>query len=229
MDFGDLFFEVAVDLQQILAAIHIDIEEAQSKRKALPAGGAQAFRPRHVRKSERVIRIFSRVQAAGLIGKIGHRDGQTGITSGLGHIDPHCTGGCPQAVKRHPRGSANFNKGPLLVVEHEILHGVVGHHDIQPTVTIKIADGQRQRFSKRQVCGRVDHFDAPLRRDVTKDTFAIVLKQAAMGTLVVGWGSVRAVGAVQRESKFQIDASAPLDIPADEDIQISIAVVIEEA
>ena len=114
-------------------------------------------------------------------------------------------------------------------MEHEILHGVVGHHDIQPTVTIKIADGQRQRFAKRQIGGRVDHFDAPLRRDVTEGTSTIVLKQAAMGTLVVGWGSVRAVGAVQRESKFQVDGAAPLDIPADEEIQISIAVVIEEA
>ena len=61
--------------------------------------------------------------------------------------DPHRTLSFSGIVKGDSNGSAFFGKPfAFLVVEKEILHRVVGDHEVDPTIVIKVGKRNTQRL-----------------------------------------------------------------------------------
>src|SRR6185437_12436463 len=118
-------------------AVQVVVEEDHAELEQQPAGRADAFGDRFVGKQQRL--VLRHVQGGHFIGKIADRDPDSVVVAVAGCVDAHGSPRIAVIVESQAGGGANLFEGAvMLVVKHKVLHGVIGHNQVHPAVSVQI-------------------------------------------------------------------------------------------
>ena len=153
--------QVPIAQQQIKPTIQIKIQQTGPKLHRHPrARTGQPHRQGTVGKSRWRARIVNRQKSHRLIGKVRHKD-CTFTRQILAKLNPHPRSSLPLRISC-PLGEPLLNKLPPLatnnrriglVVEEKIPHRVIGHHQVGPTIVIRVKRHHTQRLGHITLAG----------------------------------------------------------------------------
>src|SRR5882724_12466734 len=114
-----------------------------------------------------------------------------------------------------------------LVMEQEILNGVIGDHEVNPAVVIYVYRRYSEGLCHRMARPGIAHLDAGGGRNICEMTTAIVVVQIGENAIEIARRAVSAADIGQLKRGGLIQLSRPTDVVADEQIQLSVIVVID--
>jgi hypothetical protein len=230
-DLVDLLLQVTVGRQHVQPPVQVVVEEEHAELQFQAGLRPQAVRNRFVGE-EQPLRIALRdEEARRLVGKVADDDGDRGAIARAGDVDAHRAAGCPVAAERDARLAADLGERAVLpVVKDEVLHRVVGHDQVLPAVAVQVEGDHAQRLAGGDFfLGplAVENLDAGRLRDIAELAFAVVAIEVAQRALKAERRPIGPLVAGQRESLGHVDLARPLHIVADEQVQPTVAVVVE--
>ena len=117
----------------------------------------------------------------------------------------------------------------MLIQEQEIANGVVGHHKIDPAISIDIDWQYAERLRDRVPRGGIDHMHPSLFADIRERSISIVPEQAGRCALEsVGW-PIRTADADHTKVHGAIDVRRPSYVTTYEEIQQAIVVEVDKS
>ncbi len=168
------------------------------------------------------------VERCHFIGKITDCNHLVLLIIQIGQIQPHSTSGFASVVKSQPTGHADlFERSVTTVVEQEVLHGIVGHHQIQEPVLIQIGREHAKRLAGWHAGRRVVHLNTGRCRYINK-TIVCAFKQPRMGTGIIGRRPIGSAHTRQPVVDNLINFAGPLHVVGNDQVQIPIIVHIKE-
>ena len=133
----NVVFEMPIRYQQVESRVEIDVEKTDPELQPDPRGGAQPRGDRVVREEHPP--PLGTVQGGHLVGEIANHHREGFVVSKPAHVTPH---GSPRlAIVVDPQATFETHLGEpfsLLVVEQEVLNGVVGDDDVEPAIFIRV-------------------------------------------------------------------------------------------
>ena len=138
----------------------------------------------------------------------------------VGHRDAHAGLGLAELVERRPARQGVLAEGAVAPVQPQVVRGlVVRHVEIDQAVAVEVAgDDAQARPGDRADAGRLAHVDEP--------AGAVVAVQGVGRRGVLG--RVAVVPQTVRSQAGALPGGAPDDVVDDEQVQVQVAVVVEE-
>ena len=154
LNFADFLLQVAIGGKHVEAAIQIVIEEEDAKLQQQTAGGADTFRDRFVGEDEGV--VLRNVERGHFVCEITDGDAERAVIAITCRINAHRAASVAIGIESDAGDCANFLEGPVaLIMEDEILDGVVRDNQIDPTIVIDVYGRYAQCFRRRYAGGRI--------------------------------------------------------------------------
>ena len=116
----------------------------------------------------------------------------------------------------------------VLVHEDEIGHGVVGHDEIHPAVAVNVHRRDAEGLGGGHAGRGIFHLQTALRRDVGEMAVAVVVIKMGKRALEIHGLAVGARPAVNFVADLGVNFARPLDVVADEEVELAVVVVIKK-
>jgi hypothetical protein len=186
------------------------------------------------------------VEGGGLVGEVAYQDGEVVGAGAAGvevaPVDAHGAGGvavgvvgeAPELSYLLEAGLAVLCRAP--VVEEEVSRRVVGDEEVCAAVAVDVDRGHGQGLGHGLFGARVGDVEAGLAGDLGEGAVAIVEEEEGVGP-AVGLGEavgedLAAVdggdGALGDLGGIAVDLGRPLEVVADEEVEVAVAVGVEE-
>ena len=148
-----------------------------------------------------------------------------------GRVDSHRAAGLPLLIERHsPFNRLLDERAVLLIVKQKVLHGVVGDRDVDPAIAVEVAERHPQRLAGEDfVSHGVANPQSGLVADFRELALTVVAVEVRMCAGKVLRSTIGPFPAGQRERLGQVELLRPLHVVADEQIEVTIVVVVEES
>src|SRR4029077_15774986 len=132
--------------EHVLPAVIVVIEEPHSPSGVELRNCAQSSAIRRIVKSS-IPQIGE--QRVSLVGEICNDNVGPPIIVVVGTIDAHASTGSSTAVYTNARHHADLLKSSIaFVAKQELGHGIVGNHDVRPTVAVEVADSDAEALAR---------------------------------------------------------------------------------
>ncbi len=223
---GDLLLEVSICLQQVEAPVEVVVEEEETEGQHGAAVGADPL-------DDRLVAVAGSSeptdeQRGHLVGKVSDRNADHLIVAVVRHIDAHRPGRGAVGVERQAHLDTLLLEGSVApVVEDEVLDGVVGDDHVGPAVRVQVHEGQAECFRNRCSRGALD-LQSGFARDIDEAAVTLIAQKRQVSTAKIQGRAIRAADSRDSEVDGPIDLSRPLDVVANEEIQIPVVVGVEK-
>ena len=168
------------------------------------------------------------IEGVHLVGEVADHDPNLVVVAEAGDVDPHRTTRFPLDVVGHAGEVAHLLEGSLSrVAKEKVLHGIVGHDDVERSVAVKIVEGQPERFADRHTGVRVADAHPRFRGNIGKFPGSVVAPQPREGAGEVLRPAIGPPAPHEAEVLGTVDVTRPSDIIADQQIEVTIAVGIK--
>jgi hypothetical protein len=131
-------------------------------------------------------------------------------------------------VGETPRLAHLVEGAVAAVVEEELAHRVVGDQQVGRAVVVDVDGQHREPLSCRHLGRGVVDVDPRRLGDVGERAVAVVTVEVVVGAFVVERRAVRTADAGELVTHLGVDRRRPLDVVADEEVEVPVAVHIEE-
>ena len=146
----------------------------------------------------------------------------------VGRIDTHCPSRHPSAVERHTEQLPDLIKcSVLLVFKKKIWCGVIRHKNIDPAVLIEIDKRGAQSFRNRHACRRIPDVHARRFCNLPESPISVVVVEVGEPPFELRRWGISTVLAVEGGFQLKIQLSGPVDVIADEEVEMTITIVIK--
>ena len=171
---------MAVCGEEVEPAIEVVVEEKYAEGQQVSAGGTDALGNGFVGEGEGV--LFRDVERGHLVGEVTDRDGEAVIALHAGGVDPHRAPDFSVVVEGCSSDFTDLFEGAIsLIVKDEVLHRVIRHDEVDPTIAIEVDGCEAERFGEWLAGGFVFNLDASGGGDVGEVAAAIVAVQIWVG------------------------------------------------
>ncbi len=201
--------------EQVLPAVIVVIEEPHSPSGVELRNCAQSGAIRRIVKSS-IPQI--REQRVSLIGEICNDEVGPSIIVIVGTIDAHARKGSTTAVYTNTRHHADLLESTIaLVAKQELRHGVIGNHNVRPTVTVEVADRNAEALARL--------LNTCLLRNQTELAITVVVIEERRDRLEYIWVTVGTIASLMFAAVDVV--KRPFQVSGDDEIQPTIFVIVE--
>ena len=132
---------MAVGREEVEAAVEVVVEEEQAELQRRLRRCPQSVEVGQVGELQRP-GLVADVERRHLVGEVADRQAEALIVEERAQSMPMPPRGEPDCVERHAAEDRDLLELPApLVVEEEVLHGVIGHRDIDEAVPVHVVGG----------------------------------------------------------------------------------------
>src|SRR5437764_5919887 len=208
--------DVAIGNENVGPAVQIVVEEKTAKAES-EQGSAADFRARGFVDEESF--PFVVVEREHLVREIGDQEARKAGVIVVGGVHTHTGAGHAVFTESDSRDDGFFGEGAVAIVAIELVGlSVIRKQEIGPAVVVKIEHGDTESF-RRGIA------ETGFLGNVFKRTVAAIVPEANGNTFV---GFRRAVGFILAvEGAIEIGLRRPLDIVADDQVEVAILVVVD--
>ncbi len=217
LDALDLGLYVAVCSEEIQVAVEVEVCQEESERER-PQRRASDLRGRGAIDKQTITQMP--VDADHLGRKVADEDGYLPRAVYHPRVDAHAGARLPAFVVRNPAQRTFLRERAVPVVDvEEVSLRVIGDHQVRPAVPIEIQLSNSQRLSGRRI-------ESCLFGRVLECTGAVVAVEPAGDALVGFRRTVSLADAVERT--VDVGLGGPDDVISDVEVQVAVAVGVEE-
>ena len=114
-----------------------------------------------------------------------------------------------------------------LVLEDEVLHGVIGYDEVGEPIGVEIHGHHAERLGRGHPGGRIGDLHAALLANVGEAAAAVVAVEVREGTLEIHGRTVSSGGSVDLVAHLGVDGAGPVHIAGHEHVEVAVVVEVE--
>ncbi len=135
----------------------------------------------------------------------------------------------PSGRRRRRRPRPTSSKVPSCwLSEEEVAHGVVGDEEVDPAVAVDVDRHRRQRLATGTPVASFLIWTPASAETSVKRAVAVVAVEVGERALIVERRAVGAADAGEPVVELEVDRARPAHVVADEEVEVAVAVVVEE-